>query len=43
MHIDKTTHVVVSGLTALKRRILDYFESSADKIYGLDLQLAPTP
>ena len=42
MHIDKTTHIVVSGLTALKRRILDYFGSSVRKMYGLDLQLAPT-
>jgi len=42
MHIDETTHIVVSGLTALKRRILDYFGSSVRKMYGLDLQLAPT-
>jgi transposase len=42
MCIDKTTHVVVSGLTVLKQRILSYFGSSVKKIYGLDLQPALT-
>jgi transposase len=41
MSIANTLHVVVSGLTALKQRILGYFGSSVKKIYGLDLQPAP--
>lgn len=41
MSIKNTLHVVVSGLTSLRRRILDYFGSSVRKIYGLDLQPAP--
>ena len=40
MHIEKSTHVVISGLTALKQRILGYFGSSVMKIYGLDSELA---
>lgn len=40
MCIEKTTHIVVSGLTALKQRILGYFGGSVMKIYGLDLQPA---
>ena len=41
MSIKNTQHVVVSGLTSLKRRILGYFGSSVRKIYELDLQPAP--
>ena len=41
MSVKNTLHVVVSGLTPLRRRILDYFGSSVRKIYGLDLQPAP--
>ena len=37
---DKTTHIVVSGLTVLKQRILGYFGSSVMKIYGLDSESA---
>lgn len=40
MCIDKTTHIVVSGLTTLKQKILSYFGSSVRKIYGLDIQPA---
>lgn len=42
MCIETTTHVVISGLTALKQRILGYFGDSVMKIYGLDPQPAPT-
>jgi transposase len=42
MSIQETWHVVTSGLTSLRRRILSYFGSSVRKIYGLDLQPAPT-
>lgn len=35
MHVEKTTHTVVSGLTALKQRILSYFGDTVMKIYGL--------
>lgn len=42
MYVDKTTHVVVSGLTPLKQRILGCFGGTVMKIYGLDLQPAPT-
>ena len=41
MNIKKALHVVFSGLTPLRRRILGYFGSSVRKIYGLDLQPAP--
>ena len=40
MDIEKSTHVVVSGLTALKQQTLSYFGSSVMKIYGLDSPLA---
>jgi transposase len=43
MCIEKTTHIVISGLTDLKKRILGYFGSSVMKIYGLDCQSALTP
>jgi transposase len=43
MCIEKTTHMVVSGLTTLKQQILGYFGSSVKKIYGLDLQPALVP
>lgn len=39
--IEKTSHVVISGITPLRRRILGYFGSSVRKIYELDLQSAP--
>lgn len=38
--LEKRSHVVISGLTALKERILRYFGSSVMKIYGLDVQTA---
>lgn len=41
--IGKTTHIVISGLTALKRRILGYLGNSVMKIYGLDPQSALMP
>jgi transposase len=41
MNIKKTLHVVVSGLTPLRKRILGYFGNSVRKIYGLDFQPAP--
>ena len=40
MHIEKSTHIVISGLTALKQRILGYFSGSVMKIYGLDSESA---
>jgi len=40
MDIEKSTHVVVSGLTAFKQRTLSYFKSPVMKIYGLDSPLA---
>jgi transposase len=43
MTIEKTTRIVISGLTVLKQRILSYFGSSVRKIYGLDLEPAPLP
>ena len=42
MHVEKTTHIVVSGLTALRQRILSYFGSTVMKIYGLDTEPALT-
>ena len=39
--IEKTSHVVISGITPLRRQILGYFGSSVRKIYELDLQSAP--
>ena len=39
--IEKTSHVVISGITPLRRRILGYFGNSVRKIYELDLQSAP--
>ena len=42
MCIEKTIHIVISGLTTLKQRILGYLGSSVMKIYGLDSQPAPT-
>jgi len=42
MHVEKTTHVVVSGLTALRQRILSYFGGTVMKIYGLDHEPALT-
>ena len=43
MRIQETLHIVVSGLTPLRKQILGYFGSSVKKIYGLDLQTAPVP
>lgn len=39
--IEKTSQVVISGITPLRRRILGYFGNSVRKIYELDLQSAP--
>lgn len=35
IYVEKTTHVVVSGLTVLKQRVLSYFGGTVMKIYGL--------
>lgn len=42
MYIEKATHIVVSGLTILRRRILSYFGNTVMKIYGLDPESALT-
>ena len=42
MHVEKTVHTVVSGLTVLRQRILSYFGSNVMKIYGLDPESALT-
>lgn len=39
--IEKATYMVISGLTALKQRIIGYFGCSVMKIYGLISQPAP--
>jgi hypothetical protein len=40
--LEKTTHIVISGLTTLRKRILSYFVSNVMKIYGLDPESALT-
>jgi transposase len=42
IHVEKTTHTVISGLTTLRKRILSYFGSNVMKIYGLDPESALT-
>lgn len=41
MSIKNSLHVVVSGLTSLRQRILGYFGDSVRKIYGLAVKPAP--
>ena len=43
MHVKKTTQIVISGLTDIRRRILGYFGDSVMKIYGLDPKPARLP
>jgi len=42
MYVGKNTHIVVSGLTVLRQRILSYFGGTVMKIYGLDPESALT-